>query len=228
MGGWGGFLLALAAFFASHMIPSRPALRGRLVARLGRAGYGAAYGAVSVLALAWVIIAAGQAPVVPLWDQAPWQRWLVNGAMAVAVALASFGLGAVNPFSFGGRTDGFVPDHPGIAGVTRHPLLWALLIWAAAHLLVNGDLAHVLVFGPFAAFAALGMALIDRRNRRNWGEDEWRRLSAHTAILPLAALITGRWHPARGPSLIRLGGALMVWAGLLHLHPVVIGVSPLP
>lgn len=228
MGGWGEFALALAVFFASHAIPARPRLRAWLVARIGRAGYGAAYGAVSLVVLAWVIIAAGRAPVVPLWDQALWQRWLANAAMAVAVLMGSFALGGTNPFSFGGRSAGFDPAHPGIAGMTRHPLLWALLLWALAHLLVNGDLAHVLVFGPFAGFAAFGMRMIDRRNRHAWGPARWAQLSACTSIYPFGALITGRWRPRRGPSLIRLGAAVIVWAGLLHLHPIVIGVSPLP
>ncbi|HEX9858579.1 MAG TPA: NnrU family protein, partial [Paracoccaceae bacterium] len=185
MAGWGEFALALAVFFLSHVIPARPGVRAGLVVRLGPASYGAAYGLVSLVLLGWVIVAAGRAPFVPLWDQALWMRWVVNGAMPVAILLGSFAIGAVNPFSFGGRAAGFDPDRPGIAGVSRHPLLLALLIWAAAHLLVNGDLAHVLVFAPFAAFAAFGMVAIDRRNRRNWGAADWARLSARTSLLPL-------------------------------------------
>lgn len=225
---WGGFALAMAVFFASHILPARPAVRAGLVARMGHAGYGATYGVVSILILAWVIVAAGRAPFVPVWDQALWQRWVANAAMLAAVLLASFAVGASNPLSFGGRAAGFDPDRPGIAGVTRHPLLWALLIWALAHLLVNGDLAHVLLFAPFAVFALTGMRAIDARNRRRWGEAHWARLSARTGLMPFSALIGGRWRPQGGPPVLRLGVGLAVWAALLHLHPLVIGVSPLP
>ncbi len=225
LAGWGEFAAAMAAFFASHLIPARPKVRAALRQRLGRAGYGAAYGLVAVAVLAWVIGAAGRAPMVVLWDQALWQRWVVNGAMAAAVLLAAFALGAVNPFSFGGRAGGFDPARPGIAGFARHPLLLALLIWALAHLLVNGDLAHGLVFGPFAAFAALGMVVIDARHRRAWGGTAWARLAANTALLAPRALWRGR---LTGAALLRAGIGLVVWGGLVVLHPWVIGVSPLP
>ena len=66
--GWTEFILAMVAFLGSHMVPSRPGLRRALVARLGRAGYGAAYGLLSLVLLIWVIAAAGRAPFVPLWD----------------------------------------------------------------------------------------------------------------------------------------------------------------
>ncbi|MDP4034576.1 MAG: NnrU family protein [Pseudorhodobacter sp.] len=226
--GWGSFVAAMLVFFLSHLIPARPGLRAVLVRGMGHAGYGTVYGLISLAVLTWVIVAAGRAPVVVLWDQALWQRWVANGAMGLAVLLASFAVAAVNPFSFGGRRSGFAPEHPGIAGVCRHPLLLALLIWALAHLLVNGDLAHALVFGPFAGFAALGMLVIDRRNRRLWGAAEWARLTARTSLLPFAALVQRRWRPVAALSLLRLGVGLLVWVGLLGLHPIVIGISPLP
>ncbi len=178
----------MAVFFASHVIPARPAVRGRSGRGMGHAGYGAAYGTVSLAILWWIIVAAGRAPFVPLWDPLLWHRWAVNGAMIVAVLLGTFAVGAVNPFSFGGRSTGFDPAHPGVAGVTRHPLLWALLIWALGHLLANGDLAHALVFGPFAAFAAVGMRAIDRRNQRLWGAREWARPVGADRVLAVCSV----------------------------------------
>lgn len=58
---------------------------------------------------------------------------------------------------------------------SRHPLLAALALWAAAHVVPNGDLAHLILFGTFAAFAFLGGRLIDRRKRHEMGP-EWQRL----------------------------------------------------
>lgn len=220
---WLEFGLALAAFLGSHILPSRPGLKAALVARLGRAGYGMAYGGLSLLLLVWVIGAAGRAPFVVIWDQTLWMRWLANLAMPVAVTLIVLALGAPNPLSFGGRATGFDPARPGIAGVVRHPLLWALLIWSGVHLLVNGDLAHVMLFGLFALYAVLGMRMIDRRNRRLWGEALWITRASGTSNLPFQ----GNWHCYR-PALWRIALAVIVWIGLLHLHLPVIGVSPMP
>lgn len=228
MGPWTEFIAAMAAFLASHVIPARPGLRAALVGRLSHAGYGAIYGLVSLALLVWVIGAAGRAPVLPLWDQAVWMRWLVNLVMPVACLLAAFAIGAINPFSFGGRSANFDPERPGVAGVTRHPLLWALILWAGAHLIVNGDLAHVALFGTFAGFALLGMIGIDARNRRRLGAAEWARQTARTGFLPFAALLTGRWRPSGLPSPLRLAAGLVAWVGLWHLHAPVIGFWPGP
>lgn len=228
MGGWGEYLAAFAAFLASHAIPARPELKAQIVGILGQRGYVAGFSLLSTLLLFWLIFAAGRAPFVALWDPAGWHRWAVNLAMPLAVLLGTFAIGTINPFSFGGRAAGFDPDHPGIAGVTRHPLLWALLIWAGAHLLVNGDLAHAILFAVFFAFSVLGMVLIDRRNRRLWGPAEFARLTARTGTLPFAALLSGRWRPTSAPSVSRLILAGLIWAALLLLHPPVIGMSPLP
>ncbi|WP_415184207.1 NnrU family protein [Phaeovulum sp.] len=228
LGGWGEYLLAFAAFLGSHAIPSRPGLKAWLMAHLGRKGYVTVFSLLSTALLFWLIFAAGRAPYVELWGWAHWQIWLVNLTMPVVVVLSVFGIGTPNPLSFGGRSNGFDPEHPGIAGVVRHPLLWALLLWSLAHLIANGDLAHALLFGGFAAFSVMGMKLIDRRHTRVWGAEEFMKMTARTSTLPFAAWISGRWHPQQGPSIFRLLISVAVWLALLLLHPSVIGVSPLP
>lgn len=230
MAGWAEFAAALAAFLLSHALPSLPGARGWLVARIGKRGYGAVFGILSTLLLAWLIVAAGRAPLVLLWDQAPWMRWVPNAVMPAVCVLAALAIAAPNPFSFEGRARGFDPARPGVAGLVRHPLLWALLLWSLAHLLVNGDLAHGVLFGGFAAMALAGMALQDARHRRAWGGAEWARLSARTSALPLAAWLAGRWRPGRPGrgTLLRGAAGLLAWAALWQLHLPVIGVSPLP
>ena len=174
--------------------------------------------------LTWIIIAAGRAPYVPLWDFAPWQAWSALALMLAASLLAAHALAGVNPLSFGSRMTPFDPAHPGIAGVARHPVLWALALWAIAHLVANGDVAHVLLFAPMALFALLGMAMIDRRKRRTM--PDWAALARNTALVPLAPLFTGRWHPGSPPLWPTLAG-LGAWALLIWLHPMVIGPDPL-
>ncbi|WP_299932359.1 NnrU family protein [uncultured Pelagimonas sp.] len=225
--GWIEFGLAMMLFMASHRIPSALGVKDSLIERLGSRGYTALFSIASTLLLLWVIWAAGRAPFVPLWDQTPAARWAVNLVMPVVIALSAFGVGAPNPFAFEGRSTGFDPDHPGIAGVTRQPLLWALALWSLAHLWANGDLAHVILFGTFAGFSLLGMKLVERRRARMMGHD-WDRLSAQTALVPFAAMFTGKWRPQSGPSLVRLTIAVIAWAAVFHLHEWVIGVMPNP
>lgn len=224
---WAGFALALTAFLAAHVIPSRPLLRGMLIARMGQAGYIAAYSLLSLALLWWLIVAAGNAPRVMLWDLGRAARWLVNLAMPVAVGLGTFAIGAPNPLSFGGRAMGFDPDRPGSAGITRHPLPWALLIWASAHLLANGEVAHVILFAIFAGFSVLGMIAIDARNRRRLGAEAFARLSARAPLMPLTQGWPRGWGGVTGITL-RLAIAMTLWIGLYHLHGPVIGLPPSP
>jgi uncharacterized membrane protein len=226
--GWLEFLAAFAVFMGSHAIPARPAVRARLARTLGERGYLGAYVAASIASLAWVIDAAGRAPRVALWYPEPWMLWAPALAMPVVCLLIAFAVAAPNPLSFGGARNGrFDPDRPGVAGVARHPLLWALALWSGAHLLPNGDLAHGVLFGGFAAFSVAGMAAIDARLRRRLGPD-WARLAARTSLVPFAALLTGRWRPRGGPDATRLALGAGLWLTLLLLHPAVIGVSALP
>jgi uncharacterized membrane protein len=228
MGGWGGFAAAFGVFLLSHAVPARPAVRRRLTGLLGERGYLLGYSTVSLAVLAWLIVEAGRAPFVLLWSYAAWQAWVVNLAMPIACLLVAAAVAAPNPLSFGGARRGFEPARPGIAGVARHPLLLALAIWAGAHAVANGTLAHVILFGSFAGFALLGMRIIDRRRRRQLGAAEWKRLAARTSSWPLAALADGRWRPASRPEPGRIAAGLLLWLVLLHLHAPVIGVSPLP
>ena len=136
--GWNEFAFAFAAFFLTHSIPIRPPLRPWAVARLGHAGFGIAYSALSLAVLAWLIAAAGRAPYVQLWDWAPWQNHVVLAVMLPVCVILSLAIARPNPFSFGGaQNDRFDPASPGIVRLTRHPLLLALGIWSAAHILLS-------------------------------------------------------------------------------------------
>ena len=218
--GWNEFAFAFAAFFLTHSIPIRPPLRPWAVARLGHAGFGIAYSALSLAVLAWLIAAAGRAPYVPLWDWAPWQNHVVLAVMLPVCVILSLAIARPNPFSFGGaQNDRFDPASPGIVRLTRHPLLLALGIWSAAHILPNGDLAHVILFGTFAGFAMLGARLVDRRRQREMGQ-RWHDLRAALSECPASLSLTA-------DTLLRLAAGLMLYAGLIWLHPLVIGVDPL-
>ncbi|MEH7828751.1 NnrU family protein [Gemmobacter denitrificans] len=223
---WIEFCCAMIVFLASHRIPAAPGVRARLLSVMGPHGYAIGFSLISVLLLWWLISAAERAPFVPLWDQQTWHRWVINLGMPLAIALAVFGIGAANPFAFEGRTAGFNPDRPGVAGLTRQPLLWSLALWAGLHLLPNGDLAHVMLFAPFLAMALIGISMVEHRRRAAMGQQEWARLTARTSAVPGLALIGGRWRPQGAPPVLRSLLALVTWAVLWHLHEQMIGFWP--
>ena len=222
---WTEFLAALAAFFGSHAIPSYGGLRQRLIARLGRRAYFTLYSLLSLLLLAWLIVAAGRAPFVELWPFEPWQRHVPLTLVPIAVVLAVVGLCRPNPLSLSlAPPSAFDPERPGIAGLVRHPVLWATLLWSLAHLVANGDLAHVIVFALFAALSVLGMLALDARKRRKIGVARWQELARRTSLLPRLRLRAGWRFADLGFVLFGLGLAVL----LALLHPLFAGVPALP
>lgn len=217
LSGWGEFALAFALFVASHAIPARPAVRARLVSAIGTPSYIALYSAVSLALLYWLIGAAARAPYVELWGFARWQIGVPHAAMTVALVIVALALGRPNPLSFGGaHDDRFDPTRPGIVGVFRHPILVALALWAGSHIVPNGDLAHVLLFGAFLVMAIGGMAVIDRRKRRLLGADAWRRYAA--ARPKFAEFLTAA-------TAARVAAAFLAQAALIELHVWFAGVA---
>lgn len=216
--GWLEFILSAVGFLVTHSLPLRPKIRQPIEARIGTPLFLGLYSMLSIAALAWLIVAAGRAPFVELWGWAPWQLLVPQIAMALVCLIAALSLGRPNPFSFGGaRNAEFDPAHSGIVGWMRHPLLVAMALWAVAHMVPNGDLAHVLMFGAFALFALMGIWMIDRRHKRNMGP-EWLALRAATARWPLPRIT------ANGA--VRTGLAALTYALLVWVHPMLFGVYP--
>ncbi len=218
---WLGFAGVFGLFFMTHSVPVQPAIKSPIVAVLGPAGFAISYSAISVVMLALLIWSAGQAPFVPLWPQMPWHRHVVHlGMLGVCLTLA-FAIARPNPFSFGGaRNHTFDPERPGIVRLTRHPILTVIDLWAALHILPNGNLAHVLLFAVLGGFASAGGTLINQKKRREMGVDAWNRLNTTVAkssfFYPKTPLIAFT---------LRLAAGVLAFALLLWLHPVVIGIS---
>ena len=205
------FLLALATFLLAHSIPAHPAVRVRLVARLGERTYLILYSLISLALLAWLISAALRAPSIPLWPAGLWAWHLSLLLMLPACWLLAGGVALPNPYSVSMSRAAFDPNVPGLAGLIRHPVLWGFALWAALHLLANGELVLVLLFSIFLLFSLAGMKLIDRRKRRQMGAafDE-----------PLGK----RWSAWQ--LLVTFGGGTLLYALLLAAHPALIGPDP--
>jgi uncharacterized membrane protein len=220
---WTAFAAVFVAFFLTHSIPVRPAIKARLTETFGARGFGLGYSLISTAMLVLLIWAAGQAPYVELWPHMLWQRHAAHLGMLTVCLILALSIARPNPFSFGGaHNDRYDPERPGMIRFTRHPILLALAIWAGVHLLPNGDLAHVLLFGVLGSFAVVGRALIDRRKRREMGAEQWQALEAQRRAAPLLQA-PASWIMFIG----RLAIALGLFATLLWAHPYVIGVSAL-
>lgn len=222
-------LLSLGVFTAFHVIPALPPVRRALIGAMGVAAYIVGYSMISLGLLGWVGVAYAQAEVVELWPQAVWTRWSPTLLMLPACVLLVGAFVHANPLSVAARSQGFDAQRPGIVSVTRHPLMWALILWAGAHIPPNGDAASLVMFGFFALLGLAGPKSLDAKARRQLGEAEWARLAAATASVPFWAALWGRaridW--ARVLCAPTLGG-LVLYAVLMGGHLFVIGVSPLP
>lgn len=223
------FLAAIALFLVAHVVPPAPPVRTRLISWLGRRTYLAAYSLLSLALIAWVIAAALRAPYWPLWEFAPWQAVVPVLVMPLALWLLLVGLAEPNPLSITLRT----ADPDGALGlaasVTRHPVLWAFLLWALGHVPPNGDVVSVILFGGMALLAAGGFAAMDRRARARLGPDRWRQLAARTSIVPFAAMLAGRARvrlPGHLPFSTAATLGIYAWF-LVQGHAWLIGPDPL-
>lgn len=225
------FILAFALFLALHSIPAIPAIRQRLVAALGRRTYLILYSLASIASLAWVFHAALALDYVEIWPPAAWQAWITLLLVPVALFLLIAGLVSPNPLSISFRRG---QDRPGaIVSVTRHPVLWGFILWAFGHVIANGDLRSLMLFGTLGLFALLGIWMTDRRNRRRLGP-QWEIRAGATSILPFAAILAGKTRfridhafvlSLAAAALVTLWLLLGGHAGLFSADPLVMAAS---
>ena len=178
-------LAATAAFLLAHFVSSTR-LRPRLVATLGEWPYRGVYSLVAFVTLGWMIWAYAGAPREALWTGL---RGLPRLVMPLALVLIACGY-ARNPTMVG--ADRLLKSEDparGIIRVTRHPIMWGVMLWAAAHLLARGELAAVVFFGGFLVLAALGTILMDRRKS---SDPDFQRFKAVTSSVPFVAIAQGR------------------------------------
>ena len=220
--------LAAICFLAPHVVPSIPGLRLWLIGKLGRVGYFSAYITLSAITFIWLILAGLRAPYAGLWALSPWQVYVTLSLVALACTLLIAGLATPNPLSLSVRPAGVDIPKGAILCTTRHPLLWALGLWGLSHVLVNGDVASVMLFGMLAMFALGYMPLMDKRVQKAKGMQEWHRLSAGSSNMLFAAYFRKNSGPLVDRTLIlsAIGGFALFFI-LLYLHGPIIGVNPL-
>ncbi len=222
-------LLSLAfagiAFCGSHVLLSSTGLRGSLREQLGERGFLAVYSLTALVTFAWFLVAYTHAATVILWPRHEWTALVPVVVMPLATILLVAGYTTANPTAVGMERMVRANDPaPGILRVTRHPVMWAIGLWAISHVIANGDLRSLLFFGAFAVLSLGGTVLIDRKKQLALGSN-WPRLAEVTSNLPFAALLTGRtglrW---REVGLLRLTAGLLLYAVLYRAHGMIAGV----
>ena len=181
-------IAGLVLFFAAHTLTTMRETRRTLMTRIGEGPYKGLYSLVSLAGLALIVFGFTRYRndgYIPVWDPPAWLHTaalVLNWFAFVAIAVA---------YSPAGK----------IKGVLRHPMLAGVKAWALAHLLVNGDLGSIVLFGAFLAWAVYDRIALKRRG------DAGAPRSDFTAGDALALVI---------------GSA--VYAAMFWLHPMIIGV----
>lgn len=220
------FLAAMGLFLALHSVPAIPAIRQTLVARLGRGLYLALYSLASLASLTWVFYAALALDHVELWPAAAWRAWIALILSPVALFLLVAGLISPNPGSITFRRGETQPG--AIVAITRHPVLWGFILWSGSHVLANGDLRSLMLFGVLGLFAVMGIVMTERRSQRRLGP-AWSEIVAATSVLPFAAVASGRARLRLDtPTLVALLAAIVTTTWLLWgAHAALFGADPL-
>lgn len=215
-------VVASAYFLLIHFGVSGTRLRDTLVARLGAGAYRGAFSLASLIGLVWMIFAYRHAPYVPLWGLLLGLRHIAYPLVFVAFLFAVVGLMTPNPTSVGMESSlaqgGAVAR--GMTRITRHPFLWGVALWALVHLIVNGDLASLILFGSLLVLAVGGTASIDAKRRRLSGE-QWTRFEKVTSAVPFAAIAAGRNSLAAAVAeigIVRVVVAVVVYIVAFYLH----------
>ena len=142
-------ILGLAVFLATHVFVSFRETRASVIERVGLPLYRSLFAIVSLVGLALIIWGYAQYrahDLVQLWSPPAFMRHITIGLVFFAVVFV---------------VAAFFPSH--IKARLKHPMLAGVKTWALAHLLSNGDLGSVLLFGTFLAWGVYARIAAKRR-----------------------------------------------------------------
>lgn len=141
-------ILGLILWWATHLLPSvARSTRDGLVAKIGEGPYKGVYALLSLAAIVLMVRGYRRAEFANLWYPPDWGVHLNNLLMLIAIGLfaASHSKGNAKRY-------------------VRHPQLLSVIVWAIAHLLVNGDQASVVLFGGVGLWAVVAIFAINARD----------------------------------------------------------------
>lgn len=178
-------LLGAILFVGIHLVPTLGSTRDRLVTTLSLNGYKFLYTIVSLTGLGLMIWGKTRAPITDIWAPVSWAR-----DVAPIIMLPSMILLAVAKF----------PTN--IKRLTPHPMLWGFILWSTTHLLANGDLASIILFGTIGAYSIVAILSANSRG-------------AKVSTTPVSP----------GKEAVAIGLGFFVYVVFLYLHPILFGVA---
>lgn len=143
-------IAGLVIFFAVHIFSEFRAARGKMIQRLGDKPYRAAYALLSLGGFILIVVGVHRAETVLLWRPAEWGRYAAIWFM---------------PFAFISLAAAYIPSN--FQRFTAHPMLWSVTLWALLHLLANGDLTGLLLFGSFGLYSVHAMSSLNSRGAQS-------------------------------------------------------------
>ena len=183
-------VLGIIVFLGIHTVPIFHETRAHLIERIGFGPFKIVYSLIALIGfglIVWGFHLYRAQGLITVWTPPDWMRHVTIALMWFAfVALA-----CMNP----------APSL--IRGWLRHPMLVAIKIWALAHLLINGDLGGMVLFGSFLAWAVFDRIAVKRR-----GDLGATRINSFT-----------------GADAMALGLGTVGYVAMIMLHPILIGVS---
>jgi len=142
-------ILGLILFMTAHLSPGVFGMKAALISRLGEGRFRGLYVATSVTGMLCLIAGKAIAPFVNIWYPPLWGRtaaaWLVLLGFILFTAM-------------------MVPTN--LRRWLHHPMLFGTVCWGTGHLLANGDLASMLLFGSFTVFAATCIVSLNKRGNK--------------------------------------------------------------
>jgi uncharacterized membrane protein len=153
----GLYVAGIVLLLGIHALPMAPATRVRVVTAWGERPYKLAYSLVSLAGLALIVLgwrAAG--PGAQVFAPSPIAIRIAPFVMIVVFILLASSHAPAN-----------------LRAAVKHPMLIAVILWAAVHLAANGDTRGTILFGAFLAYAVVDLVSVVRRHAVAVFEPRW-------------------------------------------------------
>lgn len=207
---------AAAIFVASHFLLSHP-LRAPVVGLTGERGFLGLYSLVAAASLAWTIVAFLATPAgTPLWGAGE-PLWALVSLIMLLASVLLIGSFVRNPaLPRPGASSQIPPQARDVFTITRHPMMWAIGLWAICHAAVWPTPRNLVLCAAIAVLALAGAALQDAKKRRA-APGAWTQWEAETSFWPFAAVAAGKARLGGfGP--LSLVGGVGLWLAATWAH----------
>ncbi len=204
-------IAANAAFVGTHFIMSHP-LRAPMVRALGAGGFQIAYSVVSFATLGWVYLAFTAAPPADLPGSGD-AGWIIATLLTWPAMVLLAGSFAGNPALPTPMAEAQARAEPkGVFRVTRHPMMWAIGLWAISHLVLFWSTRTMITAAAMGTLALIGAKLQDGKKARQMGA-AWAEWSSRTSYWPRLGqmLSVGAVPLIAGTALWLAGSWLHLW-----------------